>query len=170
MKYIYIIDTSSLIEMKDKYPEIIFPSIWKKMEELFEQERLIAPEEVKYELMDKELKKWIENKKEMFIKADKDQTEKQKEIIEKFPFLAKEGKTSNKNADPWIIALALTKRHEQTKKNRLSPSLFSSKKYLYTILTEESKTKQQRIPYVSKQYNLDCINLKELFQREKWKF
>lgn len=46
--------------------------------------------------MDKELKKWIENKKEMFIKADKDQTEKQKEIIEKFPFLAKEGKTSNK--------------------------------------------------------------------------
>ncbi|MCX7871459.1 MAG: DUF4411 family protein [bacterium] len=96
MKYIYIIDTSSLIEMKDKYPEIIFPSIWKKMEELFEQERLIAPEEVKDELMDKELKKWIENKKEMFIKADKDQTEKQKEIIEKFPFLAKEGKTSNK--------------------------------------------------------------------------
>lgn len=107
-QYIYIIDTSSLIEMKDKYPEIVFPSVWRKMEELFKQGRLIAPEEVKDELMDEELKKWIKNKEKMFIKANKEQAEIQIEISKKFTFLAKPEKIGGPNADPWIIALAIS--------------------------------------------------------------
>ncbi len=156
MSCIYIIDTSSLIEMKDRYPKNIFPSVWRNMEGLYKQRRLIAPEEVKEELLDDELKNWIKDKKDMFVKPDSEQIKMVKEILEKFPFLAKPEKPDGPNADPWIIALAI-----KSKKQRL---------FKYIIVTEESKTKSNRIPAVARHYGIECINLRELFEREGWKF
>ncbi|HOL87577.1 MAG TPA: DUF4411 family protein [Defluviitoga tunisiensis] len=161
-KYIYIIDASSIIEMKDRYPANTFPSVWKNMEKLFKDGRLIAPDEVKEELLDDELKKWIRNKKKMFIKPDLEQIKMVKEILEKNPFLAKPEKPGGPNADPWIIAFAMVL------KNKEKQSLFSSKEYI--VVTEESKLKSNRIPAVAKNYGIESINLKELFQKEGWRF
>jgi len=47
---IYIIDTSSLIEMKNRYPKKNFPSLWEKVEELISKNRLISPLEVRKEI------------------------------------------------------------------------------------------------------------------------
>lgn len=157
-KPIYIIDASSLIEMKDKYPENTFPSVWKKMDELYKERRLIAPAEVKDELLDDELKKWIKNKKKMFIKPDEEQIKMVKEILSKFRFLAKPEKPEGPNADPWLIALAVVLKNK---------SLFPEE---YIIVTEESKFRPNKIPAVAKHYNIESINLKELFQREGWRF
>ncbi len=158
MSCIYIIDTSSLIEMKDRYLKNIFPSVWRNMEGLYKQRRLIAPEEVKEELLDDELKNWIKDKKDMFVKPDSEQIKMVKEILEKFPFLAKPEKPGGPNADPWIIALAIKLKKQ---------SLFNKE---YIIVTEESKTKSNRIPAVARHYGIECINLRELFEREGWKF
>lgn len=40
----------------------------------------------------------------------------------------------------------------------------------YIIVTEESKTKQNKIPSVAKHYGIECISIVELFRREGWKF
>lgn len=157
---IYIIDASSLIEMKDKYPEDIFPTLWKKMDELYTKGRLIVPLEVKKEIKDDELKRWTKGKKRMFISPDKSQSDKVKEILRNFPFLAKPQKPGP-NADPWLISLAIVKNNEEQTK------LFTNK---YIVVTEESKTKQNRIPAVAQHYDIECINLMELFRKEGWTF
>jgi len=161
---IYCIDTSSLIEMKDKYPKDIFPSVWQKIERLCKESRLIAPIEVLKEIeqVDDELKRWAKKKeiKKTFIKPDKYQTERMKEILVKYPFLAGPEKLGS-NADPWLIALTIEKNYkEQTE-------LFQNR---YIVVTEESKVRKERIPIACKDYNIECINLLELFKKEKWKF
>lgn len=40
----------------------------------------------------------------------------------------------------------------------------------YVIVTEESTSRKDRIPYVCSQYGIDSINILSLFQREKWEF
>lgn len=163
---IYCIDTSSLIEIKDRYPQDVtmFKKVWNNIENLYKTKRLIAPIEVLKEIEqgDDELKRWTKGKK-IFVKPDKKQGEKIKEILEKYPFLANSEKPGP-NADPWIIALAIVKNEEE------KGQLFSDKKYIgeYIVVTEESKTRKDRIPSVCKNYNIECVNLIELFRREGW--
>ena len=159
---IYIIDTSSLIEMKDKYPRATFPSVWQKLEEICEDKRLIAPYEVFKEIEegDDELNIWAKKFKKIFIKPDKRQTEIEKNILSKHPYLAKSQKIGP-NADPWIVALAI-------QKNKKTQETFFPE--VYIVVTEELKTKPQKIPRVCRDYGIDCINILELFEREGWKF
>jgi len=161
---VYCIDTSSLIEMKDRYPIDVFIDLLPKMEKLIEGGRLIAPVEVKREIEqgDDELKKWVKGKKRLFVKPDARQIKKVKEILGKHPYLAKSEEVSASNADPWLIALAIVKNEEEKE------NLFSNSKYV--IVTEESKTNPQKIPAVCRNYNIECINLLEFFRRVGWRF
>ncbi len=161
---IYIIDTSSLIAVKEKYPSTTFPSVWRKLEKLCQGGRLIAPFEVLKEIEqgDDELNVWVKKFRSIFIKPDKEQTEIVKDILSKHPYLAKPQKPGP-NADPWIIALAIQKNRKE--KNKL-PKFRNT----YVVVTEESKTKPQKIPSVCKYYGIECINILELFKKEDWKF
>jgi len=162
---IYIIDTSSLIEMKERYPKKNFPTLWNKVEKLIQDGRLITHIEVKKEIEkgDDELKEWIKKKniKKMFTKPDKNQIEKVQEILEKYSFLAKADKPEEPNADPWLIALAIVKKEKE------SGRLFRNN---YIIVTEESTRKTNRIPWVCKGIGIECIKFIELIQRERWSF
>lgn len=155
-KVVYIADTSALIDLKDKYPMDIFEGLWKELEKLCKSKRFIAPEEVRKEIRDDGLIKWLRKSDMLFISPDSEQVEKVKEILSKYSFLAKEeGKA---NADPWLIALAIV---------RVRSQLFKGK---HVILTQESKTKANRIPAVAKEYGIECYDLIELFRSEGWKF
>lgn len=160
---VYCIDTSSLIEMKDRYPRDVFIDLLPKMEKLINDGRLIAPVEVKKEIEqgDDELKKWVKGKKGLFVKPDARQFKKMKEILEKYPFLAKSKDVSAINADPWLISLTIVKNEE------MREGLFRRK---CVVVTEESKTNPQRIPSVCRGYNIESINLLEFFRRVGWKF
>ncbi|MHA2611536.1 MAG: DUF4411 family protein [bacterium JZ-2024 1] len=158
----YCIDTSSLIEMKDKYPRDIFRGVWQNIEKLCKDRRIISPIEVLKEIeqVDDELKKWARKMKKIFIKPNEEQSEKLKEILKSYPSLAKFEK-EGPNADPWIIALAIQKAVEAQK------ILFSDE---YIVVTEESKNKPNKIPSVCRNYGIECITLIELFRKEGWKF
>lgn len=56
----YVIDSSSLIDLKRKYPVDVFPGVWEKIDDLIVSNRLIAPEEVFNEIEngDDELVPW----------------------------------------------------------------------------------------------------------------
>lgn len=159
---VYVIDTSSLIKMKEQYPSTTFPSVWQNMEKLCKNGKLIGPLEVLKEIEegDDELKVWAKKVRNIFIKPDKRQTEIVKDILNKHPYLAKPQKIGP-NADPWIIALA--KRENEKTQQTLFPNI-------YVVVTEESKTKAQRVPGVCRSYRINCINILELFEKEGWKF
>jgi len=159
---IYIIDTSSLIKIKEQYPRRTFPGVWQKLEDLCKNGRLIAPFEVLKEIEegDDELNVWAKRFRNIFIKPDKRQTEIVRDILSKHPYLAKSQKIGP-NADPWIIALVIQKNEEEQQK------LFQN---VYIVVTEESKIKAQKIPSVCRNYGIDCINILKLFEKEGWKF
>lgn len=153
--------------MKEKYPKDIFSGLWKRIDELCKNERLIAPIEVKKEIEkgDDELKKWARDKlrKRMFKKPDKNQVEKVQETLKNYPFLSKSDKPDEPNADPWLIALAIVKNEEERGK-------FEHMRNKYIVISEESPTKPNRIPAVCRNFGIECISLIDFFRREGWKF
>jgi len=60
-KNYYVVDTSSLIELK-KFPDDVFPSLWKNIAVLIHKGFMVSPREVLNELsvQDDMLKKWAQ--------------------------------------------------------------------------------------------------------------
>jgi hypothetical protein len=59
--FLYVVDTSFLIEIHKRYPEKTLPGIWKDLDALIREGRVIAPEYVRSEInrQDDELKDGI---------------------------------------------------------------------------------------------------------------
>lgn len=158
---IYCIDSSSIIDMNRIYPMDVFQGIWDEVNALAKTRRIIAPAEVFDEIRagDDDLVPWTKKHKKMFIPIQPEHVSFVQSIQKQFPFLAHPEKTGP-NADPWLIAIALSM-------NKSAGELFKTK---CLIVTEESKTKPNRLPFVCKYYGIECINNMGLFRREKWKF
>ncbi|MBE0524505.1 MAG: DUF4411 family protein, partial [Methanosarcinales archaeon] len=106
---IYCIDTSSLLTgWNDRYPPEIFPQLWEHFKGLIETDKLIAPEEVYFELekQDDSIKSWVDKNSKMFQPLDDEVQTIVSEILTKHPTLIDFNRTSNQ-ADPFVIALAL---------------------------------------------------------------
>ena len=72
-------------------------------------------------------------------------------------------KDSRYDADSWLIALA-KEIQEDPQKN-----LFFNIKRL--VVTEESlKGNKIKVPFVCKEFGIDCINRIEMIRQENWKF
>ena len=91
---IYIIDTSSLIELNKHNPMDVYHTPWKKMENLVKLKRLVAPREVLDEIIrfDDTLAEWAKKHPDMFKDPTRDQIKIVKEILKKYPNLIKKGK------------------------------------------------------------------------------
>ncbi len=159
---IYIIDTSSLVKLNRNNPIDVFPSIWKKLQFLSDNDRLIAPKEVLNEIKqsDDMLSKWVKNQKKMFKEPTQRQIELVQEILREFPSLID---TERKfDADPWVIALAIELSLSQQK------TLVTIKRIVVT--EEKLRGNQVKIPYVCNQKSIEAIDVVELFRAEDWKF
>jgi hypothetical protein len=160
----YVVDTSSLIEMKTKYPFDVFPGIWQRTERLIERDLLVAPTEVLKELLPKDdsLAKWAKKNRRMFRQLDVYQIEKAREIVNEFPKIAKSD-SEVAAADPFVIALAIELQE--------SPQqiLGTAVKKNIVVTEEKMRGNEIRIPLICKKYGVDCINAIELFRKEGWK-
>lgn len=159
----YCIDTSALISLwKRTYSPDVFRSLWKNLENLISQGRLIAPREVlneleKYGDKDDELLKWAKRHRGMFEDLDYNQLNLVQDILKHFPNLVDANKTIP-DADPFVIALAMAKR--------------------WTVITSEQPTNltanpsaRPKIPNVCEYFNVKCYyDLLEFFREEKWEF
>ena len=161
----YVIDTSSIIELNRKYPIDVFPNLWKKVEELINKGFLISPEEVRKEVLalDDSLKNWISKQKKLFKPLTPKQIEIAREIINKYPSLAEVDKEIPA-ADPFVIALAIELDNDPQK--TLTPTAKGK-----IIVTEERlRGERIRIPFVCKNYDIECINIIEMCRAQGWKF
>jgi hypothetical protein len=158
---IYCIDASSLIKLKQDFPRQVFSTLWEKVEELVASGRLIAPDEVFREIeKDDMLGPWAKQNKNMFRKLDQDQLDAAKDVTSRFRNIAKPGRFGPA-ADPFVVALA----HLESR--RLRSSLLESQSECVVVSEERGPGK---IPGACAHYDLTCVALVDLFQREGWKF
>jgi len=159
----YVIDTSSLIDLNYRYPVDVFPGIWKNLEKLIANELLLSPKEVLKEIKDESLKEWTKKQKKLFRELDELQVQIVQEILKKYPSLAKPDK-DGPQADPFVIALAVSLEKDPQK------TLIKTIKKRIIVTEERLKGSKEKIPFVCKDYDIDCINVIELFRTEGWKF
>mgnify|MGYP001474702133 CR=1 FL=1 len=161
---IYVIDTSSLIELKP-YPKEFFPTLWSNLGSLIKDKRLISTEMVFKEL-DKYAKKdeitiWAQANKNIFKAINADQLKKVKKIIGDYrDWVDPDGERNA--ADPFVIALAMTKDTR--------PTLDTVGSIRIVVSEEKFKENKVNIPSVCQGYKIECISLFEMFRREGWKF
>lgn len=150
----YSIDTSALIDLKP-YPEDIFGNLWKKLEELINQNLLVAPKEVLAELKKRDdiITEWARNNSKMFVSLDLVQMNEVTMILREFPRLIDANKVTA-DADPFVIALAKSRK--------------------WAVITSEkprrSPDARPKIPDVCGHFNIECHSLFDFFRKIGWKF
>ncbi len=164
----YVVDSSSLIELNRRYPIDVFPTLWRNVEKLIEKGYLISHKEVRKEILaflgrDESLKKWVEKQKKFFRELNEKQMEIVRQILSKYPSLAKlDNETAA--ADPFVIALAVEMG------STTQQTLFNTVKGRIIVTEEKLRGNKVKIPFVCKDYNIECINIIEMCRVEGWKF
>jgi hypothetical protein len=170
---LYIIDSSSLIEIKRRYPRRTLPGIWNDLHALCLADQLIAPIEVKGEILfrDDELKRWTDDHDKIFQATDYAVIEKTREVLSIFPEMSDFNSQNNAQADPFLIGLALV--HTDPAQHRLS------KREVIVVSEETSDLEKnpklpfsqiKKIPDACNHFKLKCINHLEMFKMEGFWF
>lgn len=155
MSSVYCLDTSALLDGWTRYyPPDVFPGIWRRIDDLVDDSRLIAPEEVRVELArkDDDVYAWAGERDDLFVPVDEPIQIELVGILESFPRLVNTQRNRSM-ADPWVVALARVRKT--------------------TVLTGEvrsGKLERPRIPDVCDQLDIPCLNFLELLRREEWTF
>lgn len=159
MKKIYIIDSSSLINIKNKYPITSEQKPWNGINELCRKKRLIAPREVYEEIKEgkDELPKWAKEYG-TFIDLKPNERKRLKEILEQYPDLIDISK-KEPYADPWLIVLALKVIDDN--KNPLF-----SENIEVIVVCDESKIREKRVSSACLKLGIKCINSDEFLVSE----
>lgn len=152
---IYCIDTSAILDgWVRQYPPDVFPSLWDNIESMIDSAELVAPEEVLFELLQKDddAHKWAKKNQRMFVPLDEEIQRATQEIPFAFPRLVGGMKDRNR-ADPFVIALAKVKRG--------------------IVVTGERNIgvlDRPRIPLVCIHFRIRYIGLLEFIREREWKF
>jgi len=158
----YCADASSLLKLKQDFPRPSFPTLWDRIEQLVTDGRLFAPEEVFKEIENDDiLASWAKQRKRMFREISEEIWEVARAVTKQFPGLAKPGKFGAA-ADPFVVALARCVNVSQ------ASSLFEDK--MECIVVSEEGGGAQQIPAACSAFDVSCVNLVGLIQRERWKF
>ena len=158
----YIIDSCSLMELNRHNPLDVFPSVWEKIEDLINKDLLVAPKEVLNEINegDDKLAKWAKKQNKLFKYPTNKQIDIVREILNKFPSLVKENRKYD--ADPWVIALAVELATSTQK------TLISIKRIVVT--EEKIRGNKVKIPFVCQKYEIESIDIIDMFRKEGWTF
>lgn len=160
--HLYIIDTSSLVQLSKHNPHDVYPGVWKQLTTLVSSARLFAPKEVLNELskLDDQLLKWAKKQPRMFQEPTEKQVRIVKDILSKYPSLVKSD--TEYDADPWVIALAIEKSQSAQQ------TLVQVKRIVVT--EEKLRGEKIRIPFVCQNYQIQSMDIIDMFRAEGWKF
>lgn len=135
---IYIVDTSSLINMRMQYPQDMFNPVWEMVERMIIGNGVRICAEVSDEIKDDDLVGLIKPHRSLILKANKGVQTEVKGILAQFPDLIDLKKGGS--ADPFIIAHALING--------------------WTVVTDEKRTASpKKIPYVCDHFSIPHMNL-----------
>ena len=143
----YVIDSSSLMQLEERFPIDILPSLWDEVYKLFEEERVFSVRAVYEELEDSQ-ELWKEYKS-YFRELTVEETQAVGKILDdsRFEVFRNHGKSEDSWPDPHLIACAMVNE-------------------LVIVVTEENlnRTPQRKIGYVCKELGIRCINFVEFLR------
>ena len=147
----YIIDTSSILSQKDNEPHrrTINKTLWNHIDELIRQKRIVTCSEIIDEVNDDDIKKWFTGLECEILPIDDDVQENVKKVVTSNPQLI-DFKQVKSSGDAFLIATAM--------------------KYGLTVITEENKTGQKKIPFVCRDLGIPCVDILGLCEHEGWSF
>ncbi len=145
----YVFDSNVFMNLQQRQPIDVYPSVWEKISELMENGTITSSQEVYEEILVGEdyLTEWAKKRSKCFLPTDEETQKVVRDILLKHRGLVEGGKKKN-NADPFVIAVA--------------------KIHGCTIVSEEIPTKKPdapKIPDVCSDLGLNCINF-VAFSRE----
>lgn len=156
----YVVDTSSFIDLFQYYDRDVFPSLWREFEALVERRMLVSVIQVKDELRRErhgdQASIWASQPsvRELFASpTDEEMLFLRSELASsKFrDAVPQHLRSTNEKADIYLIARA-----------RVSGGI---------VVTEERyKPQGTKIPTICKDFNIGCVNLLGMMQRENWRF
>lgn len=149
--YKYIFDTSSFLSQKDNEPHRrkVYRKQWENIDDLVRTQVAVTCSEVNDEIKDKEISDWLSGLGCNILEIDDDIQENVKKVVTTNPQLV-DFKHIKSSGDAFLIATAM--------------------KYNLTVVTEESKDSEKKIPQVCKRLKIPCINILELCEKESWQF
>ena len=165
----YVIDTSILIEISERYYPEVFPSFWDKIYELIEDETIVSLVEVQKEIeKGKFSKQWdlvhVNSGKKFFKELEGDEMLKLSEITEldiyTEKFKNKKGQITTLEKD-WTIY-----GEEVADPLLICHGLYHNS----TVVTLENPNYGHNIPHVCYKLDVRCIGLKEFLMENKFKF
>lgn len=167
---LYSLDTSALIELKDKYPPEIFESMWDYITNLGHQGRLIVADPVKGECKDEVLTKWFGKCNKIIIPVYGDLniymnitiSQLQNEGISLF-----DPNSTKNRVDPFVIAAALMIEKRDISNLRKTTSLTCK------VISYEKRAnpgaRLSKIPDVCDYYNIEHLSWIEMLKNESWR-
>lgn len=143
--------TSSILSQKDNEPHrrTINKTLWKHIDELISQKRIVTCSEIIEEVNDDALKKWFVGLQGDILPIDDEVQENVKKVVTSNPQLV-DFKQVKSSGDAFLIATAM--------------------KYDLTVITEENKTGQKKIPFVCNSLGVPCVDILGLCEKEGWSF
>lgn len=169
--FLYVVDTSFLIEVHKRYPEKMLPGIWKDIEALIHDGRIVAPEYVKSEInrQDDDLKGWVNNHSGMFVGIGPELLMTTGVVVNRFKRTAQASSQKPDHADPFVIGLAM----KLAKQSRFEP------RTVVVVAEEKSKltgnpglrdAEIEKIPDVCEKLGIPCLSHLAMFKREGFRF
>lgn len=155
---IYVFDTSSLVVLKNFYPNN-FPSFWQAWDDLVENHVATSVREVRNELENRDtpdfIQEWVKDHKTMFEIPGPDALMFLPQIfaVKHFQMLIPQNAQLRGTpvADPFVIAAAKAKGGAVVTEERLKPNA-------------------AKIPNVCEHFQIPCINLAGFMRQQGWRF
>lgn len=150
----YVIDTCAIIDLIHRYPPGTFASLWRKIDALAQEGRLVCPGQVLCELRRKDdnAAEWLEKRQNLMVtREDAEIWTLAQRLVASHTGLVDPTRTKPQ-ADPFVIALA--------------------QKLGWSVVTSE-RTKgfgAVNIPSVCRKQSVLCLTLIEFFAKERWDF
>lgn len=146
----YIIDTSSLTQMRRTYPIDVFPGAWDKLDSLAASGVMLSVENVYEELKSQDdiVFEWAQKFVHIFIPLDESIQTKVRQILKTHKTLL-DLKKIRSEADPFVVASAILNG--------------------CTVVTEEKPSggpNKSKIPDVCKAYGVECLPVIDMLRME----
>lgn len=152
--YRYIIDTSSLLTQKPNaiHRRQVFRGLWERIDDYIRNQVIVTCSEILEEVRDTAIRKWLSATQCVILDIDEEVQLNVRRILREHPEMINldMDKGGSSSGDAFLIATAM--KHE------------------LTVITEENKTSPKKIPMICNAYEIECVNIAELCEKEKWNF
>ena len=150
----YVVDTSSWIDLYRFYPQTVFVGLWSKIKGLIDGKMIAVPVQVQDEILhqDDGLARWFDKHAQKCVRDEYNMNIVGKVAANNQEWLTADAKDAP--ADPFVVAPALSM-------NGIAAAY---------IITQESPKSGNRIPQVAKEYGIESMSLIGLFKKECWRF